>query len=53
MADDRQVTALYIEAIRPSAIYVTLVTVAPARNEDGEVTEGVGLWQSDIALCLN
>jgi len=53
MAQDKPITALYIETIRPNAIYVTLVTVAPARNDDGETTEGVVIWQSDRALCLN
>jgi hypothetical protein len=53
MAQDKPITALYIETIRPNAIYVTLVTVAPAKADDGETTEGVVLWQSERALCLN
>ncbi len=53
MANERPITALYIETIRPNAIYVTLVTVAPAKADDGDTTEGVVLWQSERALCLN
>ena len=53
MAQDKPITALYIETIRPNAIYVTLVAVAPAKADDGEPTEGVVVWQSERALGLN
>ncbi len=46
------VTALHVEACEPNAIYLTLVRVQMlAEGGDGET--GVGLWQSDVVMCLN
>lgn len=49
-----QLTALDIDGRTPNAIYLTVVAVSvPDKPDTGEVVEGVGLWQSEIALCLN